>query len=152
MVRTKLVTLTLSPMCDQQREREVDWWEPVALLILVCVRKAAESHVAWKHVSLNVWWETESFSASLILFNFKDKHQITSLCKRTLSFFWPYGRHKMLLRNYCFFSILMLFSNTIYMKELTLYLFSQGVLMFLPIRLAQSKMIGIYKYTVTQVL
>lgn len=64
-----------------QREREVDWWELVVLLILVCVRKAAESHVAWKPVYLCVWWETGSFTASLILFNFKDKHQITSLNK-----------------------------------------------------------------------
>lgn len=91
MVRAKLVTLTLSPMCDQQRswerERGVDWWEPVALLILVCVRKAAESHVAWKHVCLSVWWEMESFSASLISFNLKDKHHITSLNKRTFPFF-----------------------------------------------------------------
>lgn len=66
---------------DREREREVDWWELVVLLILVCARKAAESHVAWKPVYLCVWWETGSFTASLILFNFKDKHQITSLNK-----------------------------------------------------------------------
>lgn len=83
-------TCDLDTVCyvwSAEREREVDWWESVALLILVCVRKAAESHVAWKHVCLCVWWEMESFSASLILFNFKDKHQITSLNKRTFSFF-----------------------------------------------------------------
>lgn len=93
MVRTKLVTLTLSPMCDQQRGRGrlmgagSPFW-----FWCFCERQAAESQVAWKHVCVCVWQEMESSSASLILFNFKDKHQITSLNKCTVSF-WPYMLH-----------------------------------------------------------
>lgn len=51
MVQTKLLTLTLSPMCDQRGERGRLMR---VFLILVCVRKAAESHVAWKPVYLVV--------------------------------------------------------------------------------------------------
>lgn len=47
----------------------------------VCEREkgSGTSYVAWKRVLLAVRRETEASSASLILFNFKDKRQITSL-------------------------------------------------------------------------
>lgn len=80
MVQTKLLTLTLSPMCDQHRERGRLMR---VFLILDCVRKAAESHVAWKPVYLMVCGERWglslpplSYSTSQI--NIKSPHSISA--------------------------------------------------------------------------
>lgn len=60
--------------------------------------KAAESHVAWKHDCLSVWWESLSlpllsYSASKI--NIKSPHSVNAH-----SLLWPYARLQMPLCNY----------------------------------------------------
>jgi len=44
---------------------EVDWWESVLLLILVCLTKVTESHVAWKPFYVSVGWQRGLFLALL---------------------------------------------------------------------------------------